>query len=76
MSGEVVVLLARGGVWFDGLTLVGWLREKEREMESRANHPAADRVDALSALAMADAVRQVADHLVTSQLAALDGLDY
>lgn len=75
MSSEVVVLLSGGGVWFDGLTLVAWLREREREMGSRARHPAADRMEALSALAMADALSQVADHLVTSQLAALDRLD-
>jgi hypothetical protein len=73
MSADVVVIITpSGGVWFDGVTLIEYLRSREKQVTSLANHPATGRAEALSALSMGDAIRQIADGLALSTMEALD----
>ena len=72
MSGEVVVIVTpSGGIWFDALTLIAYLRDREQQMAAMSNHPSTDRAETLAALSMGDAIRQIADGLTLSTMAVL-----
>ncbi len=72
MANAVTVLVLDDRVWFDGDTLVRFLRGMQEHAAASADHAELQRDDRVhvASWAVSDALRQVADGLVLTQFAA------